>query len=34
LEYHLIRNVIDDPTAKTSEERELLEKLVSSYMTS
>jgi hypothetical protein len=34
VEYYLIRNVIEDPTAKTPEERELLEKLVSNYMTS
>ena len=34
LEYYLIRNVIDDPTAKTPEERELLEKLVSNYLAS
>jgi hypothetical protein len=34
VEYYLIRNVIEDPTAKNPEERELLEKLVSNYMTS
>jgi hypothetical protein len=30
-EYYFIRNVLNDPTAKTAEECELLEKMVSSY---
>ena len=30
-EYYLVRNVLDDPTPKTSEERVLLEKLVVDY---
>ena len=30
-EYYLIRNVLDDPTEKTPEERELLEKMISNY---
>ncbi len=30
-EYYLIRNVLDDPTTKTAEERELLEKLIANY---
>jgi hypothetical protein len=30
-EYYLVRNVLDDPTVKISEERELLEKMISEY---
>jgi hypothetical protein len=30
-EYYLVRNVLDDPTEKTSDERELLEKMISEY---
>jgi hypothetical protein len=30
-EYYLVRNVLDDPTEKTPEERELLEKMLSGY---
>ena len=30
-EYYLLRNVLDDPTEKTPEERELLAKLISDY---
>jgi hypothetical protein len=30
-EYYLVRNVLDDPTPKTAEERELLEKLIMDY---
>jgi hypothetical protein len=30
-EYYLVRNVLDDPTPKTSEERALLEKLIVDY---
>jgi hypothetical protein len=30
-EYYLVRNVLDDPTEKASEERELLEKMISNY---
>jgi hypothetical protein len=30
-EYYLVRNVLDDPTEKTPEERELLEKMLSQY---
>ena len=30
-EYYLIRNVLDDPTEKAPEERELLEKMISEY---
>lgn len=30
-EYHLIRNVLGDPTAKTTDEREVLENLVADY---
>jgi hypothetical protein len=30
-EFYLLRNVLDDPTEKTPEERELLEKLISDY---
>jgi uncharacterized protein with GYD domain len=30
-EYYLLRNVLDDPTAKTAEERELLENLIANY---
>jgi hypothetical protein len=30
-EYYLLRNVLDDPTEKTPQERELLEKLISDY---
>ncbi|MDB5515532.1 MAG: hypothetical protein JWQ17_2290 [Tardiphaga sp.] len=30
-EYYLIRNVLEDPTEKTHEERELLEKMISDY---
>ena len=30
-EYYLLRNVLDDPTEKTPEEREMLEKLISDY---
>jgi hypothetical protein len=30
-EYYLVRNVLDDPTEKTPEERELLEKIISNY---
>jgi hypothetical protein len=32
-EYHLIRNVLHDPTEKTAEEREFLAKLISDYET-
>lgn len=32
-EYHLIRNVLHDPTEKAAEERELLAKLISDYET-
>ncbi len=31
VEYSLVRNVIDDPTEKTSLERELLGKMISDY---
>jgi hypothetical protein len=30
-EYYLVRNVLDDPTEKATEERELLEKMLSEY---
>ena len=30
-EYYLVRNVLDDPTEKAPEERELLEKMISDY---
>ena len=30
-EYYLVRNVLDDPTEKTVEERELLQKILSDY---
>jgi hypothetical protein len=30
-EFYLLRNVLDDPTEKTPEEREFLEKLISDY---
>ena len=30
-EYYLLRNLLDDPTEKTPEEREMLEKLISDY---
>jgi hypothetical protein len=32
-EYHLVRNVLDDPTEKAPEERELLEKMLSRLST-
>jgi hypothetical protein len=30
-EYYLVRNVLDDPTEKTPDERQLLEKIISEY---
>jgi hypothetical protein len=30
-EYYLVRNVLDDPAEKTSDERQLLEKMISEY---
>ena len=31
-EYHLVRNVLHDPTEKAPEERKFLEKLISGYV--
>jgi hypothetical protein len=31
VEYYLIRNVLDDPTEKTPDESDLLQKLLSAY---
>jgi len=30
-EYHLIRNVLGDPTTKTADEREVLQNLIADY---